>query len=92
MRGLVDGLDTRLGETGGGVSGGEARRLLLARALMTGADLILADEPTADLDADTAARIIAALRRARDAGKTIIVATHDPALAQAADRQIEVAL
>lgn len=86
---LPDGLQTRLGESGGGVSGGEARRLLLARAIQTGADLILADEPTADLDADTAARVIASLKRLKDDGKTLIVATHDPALAEAMDQQIE---
>ena len=87
---LPHGLDTRLGETGGGVSGGEARRLLLARAINTGADLILADEPTADLDSETAARIIAALQEMRREGRSIIVATHDPDLAAAMDRTVEV--
>jgi len=86
---LPDGLQTRLGETGGGVSGGEARRLMLARAVMAGGDLILADEPTADLDDETAARIIAALGRLAAEGRTLIVATHDPALAAAMQRQQE---
>ena len=88
---LPDGLETRLGESGGGVSGGEARRLLLARAIMTGASLLLADEPTADLDADTANIIIRSLRSFQDAGGTVIVATHDPRLATAMDHRIEVA-
>ncbi|MCC0077543.1 MAG: ATP-binding cassette domain-containing protein [Rhodobacter sp.] len=88
---LPDGLQTRLGETGGGVSGGEARRLMLARAVMAGGDLILADEPTADLDDQTAARIIAALGRLAAEGRALIVATHDPALAAAMQRQQEVA-
>lgn len=92
IRGLPDGLNTRLGETGGGVSGGEARRLLLARAILTGADLILADEPTADLDSDTAARIIATFHRLQQEGRMIVVATHDPALAGAMDQQIRVGL
>lgn len=87
---LAEGLETRLGETGGGVSGGEARRLLLARAIHSGADLILADEPTADLDPETAARIIAALHRMQAKGCSIIVATHDPNLAAAMDTQVEV--
>lgn len=87
---LPNGLETRLGESGGGVSGGEARRLLLARAIHTGADLILADEPTADLDSETAARIIAALHRMQRDGRSIIVATHDPDLVAALDRQVEV--
>ncbi|QFS84037.1 ATP-binding/permease protein CydD [Roseivivax sp. THAF40] len=91
VRRLPEGLETRLGETGGGVSGGEARRLLLARAILTGADLILADEPTADLDPETAQRITASLRRLQSEGRTILVATHDPELAAAMDARIEVA-
>lgn len=83
---LPDGLDTRLGELGAGVSGGEARRLLLARAFFSGADVILADEPTADLDPVTSGQIIDALRRAQDRGKTLIVASHDPVLINAMDR------
>ncbi|WP_116599894.1 ABC transporter ATP-binding protein/permease [Primorskyibacter marinus] len=85
---LPHGLDTRLGELGAGVSGGEARRLLLARAFFSGADVILADEPTADLDAVTAGLIIDALRRAQDSGKTVIVASHDPLLIDAMDRAV----
>ncbi|WP_373356272.1 ATP-binding cassette domain-containing protein [Pseudoroseicyclus sp. CXY001] len=89
VRRLPEGLATRLGERGGGVSGGEARRLMLARAVMAGGDLILADEPTADLDAETAGRIIAALARIRAEGRALIVATHDPALAEAMGAQEE---
>ncbi|MBU2957999.1 ATP-binding cassette domain-containing protein [Paracoccus sp. 1_MG-2023] len=87
---LPDGLETHLGESGGGVSGGEARRLMLARAVMAGGDLILADEPTADLDDETAARIIAALARIATSGRAIVVATHDPALAAAMAHKVEV--
>ena len=87
---LSDGLDTRLGETGGGVSGGEARRLMIARAVFSGRELILADEPTADLDAETAALVIRALIRLKRDGHSLIVATHDPALAAAMDRAVEV--
>ncbi len=89
VRRLDAGLETRLGETGGGVSGGEARRLLLARAILSDADLILADEPTADLDDETAQRITAVLRQLQAKGHTIITATHDPNLASAMDRQLE---
>lgn len=88
---LPDGLDTRLGETGGGVSGGEARRLMIARAVLSGRELILADEPTADLDPETAAGIIRILLQLQQNGHSIIVATHDPALTAAMDRSIEVA-
>ncbi|AWI84373.1 thiol reductant ABC exporter subunit CydD [Alloyangia pacifica] len=86
---LPEGLETVLGESGAGVSGGEARRLLLARALIRGADVILADEPTADLDASTGAAIIALLKGLSDEGRTVIVATHDPALARAMDRIVD---
>ncbi|TDK46163.1 ATP-binding cassette domain-containing protein, partial [Antarcticimicrobium luteum] len=86
---LPEGLDTRLGETGAGVSGGEARRLLLARAFLTGADVILADEPTADLDQGTAGAIIAALAALAGEGRTVIVATHDAALCAAMGRVID---
>jgi len=90
VRRLPDGLDTRLGESGGGVSGGEARRLMIARAILSGRELILADEPTADLDPDTAAQVIRALIRLKDDGHSLIVATHDPALVDAMERSIEV--
>ncbi|MCR8549384.1 ATP-binding cassette domain-containing protein [Salipiger sp. P9] len=85
---LPEGLETVLGETGAGVSGGEARRLLLARAFLTGADVILADEPTADLDAANGAAIIEALAALAAEGRTVIVATHDPALAAAMGRVV----
>jgi ATP-binding cassette subfamily C protein CydD len=85
---LPHGLETRLGESGGGVSGGEARRLLIARAVMMGGDLLLADEPTADLDAETAARVIAALVALNREGRALLVATHDPALIDALGRSV----
>jgi ATP-binding cassette, subfamily C, bacterial CydD len=88
VAGLPRGADTRLGENGAGVSGGEARRLMIARAIYANADVILADEPTADLDAMTAARITDALLAAAETGATLIVATHDPALIARMDREI----
>lgn len=87
---LPEGLNTRLGETGAGVSGGELRRLMLARAFLNGADVILADEPTADLDRATAQRIISALQTAQAQGKTVIAATHDPALIAALGRETRI--
>lgn len=86
---LPRGLREKLGENGAGVSGGEARRLVIARAVLSGADLILADEPTADLDAETAAIVTDALIRASEGGRTLIVATHDPVLAARMDRIVE---
>lgn len=78
---LPQGLATRLGETGGGLSGGEARRMTLARALHGAPGLILADEPTADLDAETAQAVTEGLLAAHRRGATLVVATHDMALA-----------
>lgn len=74
---LPEGDQTLLGAQGAGLSGGEARRITLARALHGGPSLILADEPTADLDAETARAITDGLLAFADAGGTLIVATHD---------------
>ena len=85
---LPRGLLTRLGEAGSGISGGEARRVLLARAFHAQADVILADEPTADLDPVNARAITESLLALARQGKTLIVATHDRALASRMGREI----
>lgn len=87
---LPEGLGTQLGEQGAGVSGGEARRLTIARAALRRPAVILADEPTADLDDDTADAVIAGLLALHGQGATLIVATHDPRLVAALPRRIEV--
>ena len=89
LAGLPRGVETRLGENGAGVSGGEARRLTIARAIYAGASVILADEPTADLDAATAETVTNALIAAAENGASLIVATHDPRLAARMDREIK---
>lgn len=71
---------TQLGESGAGLSGGEARRVMLARALHRSPSLLLADEPTADLDAETANDIIDGLLAYVEGGGTLITTTHDPRL------------
>lgn len=84
------GLRAMLDASGSGLSGGERRRLGLARALASGRALLLLDEPTADLDAETAAGILAticAVARTR----AVVVATHDPALAAAAQVRLVLA-
>ena len=69
------------------VSGGELQRAAIARALVTAPAIILADEPTGNLDSATGARILADMRRAVDEdGRTIILVTHDPVAAGYADR------
>lgn len=85
---LPRGLNTQLGEFGMGVSGGEARRLIVARAAHAHPDLLLADEPTADLDEETAALVTEGLLGLVAGGSALIVATHDPRLAARMDRQI----
>ncbi|AJE45728.1 ABC transporter ATP-binding protein/permease [Celeribacter indicus] len=85
---LPQGLGTRLGETGGGVSGGEARRLMIARALLAPPTLLLADEPTADLDATSAQEITGALLALRELGSALLIATHDARLIGAMDHVI----
>ncbi|WP_342249610.1 ABC transporter ATP-binding protein/permease [Sphingomonas sp. OTU376] len=83
------GLGLALDHRGSGLSGGERRRIGLARAILSGRPLLLCDEPTADLDAESAAEIIDLLKTlARD--RAVLVVTHDPALAAAA--RLEVAL
>ncbi len=61
----------------GAVSGGMARRILLAAALASPADIFLADEPTDGLDPENAALVLARLRALADAGRTVLVVTHD---------------
>ncbi len=77
-RTLPQGLDTMIGERGFGLSGGEARRIALARVFLRDPQLLLLDEPTAFLDAETEAALLAALAEfAR--GRSLVLATHSPA-------------
>ena len=86
VRGLPDGLDTWIGEAGARLSAGQARRLVLARALLRDPRILILDEPTENLDAGTARRLIASLRAATE-GRTVILITHDPrAAAQFTDQ------
>jgi len=78
------GLDGDLNERGSGLSGGERRRIGLARVWIKDAPLLVLDEPTADLDAESEAAMIAALRAAA-VGRTVIMATHGAALLAIAD-------
>lgn len=82
---LPHGADSRLGEGGAGLSGGEAQRLMLARALFAPAPLVLMDEPTAHLDAATEAAVGEAIA-ALSAGRTRLTIAHRLKTVEAADR------
>ncbi|ALA20467.1 ABC transporter ATP-binding protein (plasmid) [Chelatococcus sp. CO-6] len=84
---LPNGLDTRLGEGGHGLSGGQARRLAFARLLLRPTSLWLFDEPTEGLDGTTARDVLARLRT-RAGDRTIVIATHIRREAEAADRLV----
>jgi ABC-type lipoprotein export system ATPase subunit len=69
------------------LSGGQAQRAAVARALVANPRLVLADEPTGQLDHDSASLVVDALFHAADAGSAIVMATHDPAVAARFDRR-----
>ena len=84
--GLAERLDHRPTQ----LSGGQQQRVSVARALMNGGRVILADEPTGALDSASGAEVMALLRSLNDAGHTVILVTHDAALARQAGRLIEI--
>ncbi|GAA3288513.1 thiol reductant ABC exporter subunit CydD [Arthrobacter citreus] len=87
LAGLPDGLDTRVGGGGHFLSGGQRQRLAVARALLTEADVVLLDEPTAHLDAEAGEQLMADLT-AGLRGKSVVVVTHNPADAAWCDRSL----
>ncbi|NBC10561.1 MAG: ATP-binding cassette domain-containing protein [Planctomycetes bacterium] len=82
------GLAERMKHRPSKLSGGERQRVAIARALINQPDVLLADEPTGNLDADTGAQIMDVFRKLHDEGQTIVMVTHDEKIAAAADRRL----
>lgn len=71
------------------LSGGEAQRVAIARAVISKPKLLLADEPTGELDSSTALSVVKLLKAQQEKGMALIVVSHDPAVTQSADRVLE---
>ena len=70
------------------LSGGEQQRVAIARALLREPTVVLADEPTGNLDSTSGATVMGLLRRVVDGGQTVVMVTHDPSAAALADRVV----
>lgn len=84
------GLADRLANKPNQLSGGQQQRVSIARALMNGGEIILADEPTGALDSQSGKDVMALLNKLARSGHTVILITHDPKVAAQADRRIEI--
>ncbi|MYM87419.1 ATP-binding cassette domain-containing protein [Rugamonas sp. FT82W] len=82
------GLGERTGHLPGQLSGGQLQRAAIARALLNRPALLLADEPTGNLDSKSAADVLALLKELHAGGQTLVLVTHDPAIAAGAQRTI----
>lgn len=83
------GLKDRIGHRPGALSGGEQQRVSIARALMNGGSVILADEPTGSLDSRNGEQVLQLLEELSEKGHTVVLITHNPEIAARAGRRIE---
>jgi len=87
---IWDEVKDRLKKNALGLSGGQQQRVSIARALMNGGDIILADEPTGALDSHTSKEVMEVFRRLNAEGMTIVIVTHDPGVGAATNRIIRI--
>jgi putative ABC transport system ATP-binding protein len=85
------GLGDRVGHFPNQLSGGEQQRVAIARALATGSPVLLADEPTGELDFRTGVQILSLLQKEAENGACVVIVTHNREIARAADRIVELA-
>ena len=84
------GLSDQKNKKANQLSGGQKQRVAIARAIVNDPSFILADEPTGALDTKTSAEIMQLFKSLNDKGKTVIIITHDPTVAEACNRKIEI--
>jgi ATP-binding cassette subfamily C protein CydD len=87
---LPSGLETQLGaagESSNAASGGQIRKIAIARALVSRPEVLIADEPTADLDSDSADKVMKTLRGYATSGSIVVCITHDVSIMRADDSQ-----
>ncbi len=85
------GIADQAGKLPSTLSGGQQQRCAIARALANDPPLLVADEPTGNLDSHTSEDVLLLLRQQADAGKTVVVVTHEPDIARSADRVVTLA-